>query len=76
MNRPSLENLGTRPLFDLFGEWPLETKKNIAVAEHHQDLAVLVELEDFLTKHGAGGIARRHAEHGARQDWALSRTRR
>jgi hypothetical protein len=53
MNRPSLENLGTRPLFDLFGEWPLETKKNIAVAEHHQDLAVLVELEDFLTKHGA-----------------------
>jgi hypothetical protein len=26
MNRPSLENLRTRPLFDLFGEWPSETK--------------------------------------------------
>src|SRR6516164_5677813 len=33
-------------------------------AKHHQDLAVLVELEDFLTKHGAGSIACRHAEYG------------
>ena len=34
------------------------------LAKHHQDLAVLIELEDFLTKHDADGIARRHAEHG------------
>jgi len=34
------------------------------LAKHHQDLAVLVELEDFLTKHRAGGIACWHAEHG------------
>src|SRR5262249_14487350 len=34
------------------------------LAKHHQDFAVLIELEDFLSEHGAGGIARRHAEHG------------
>src|SRR5215470_15660396 len=34
------------------------------LAKHHQDLAALVELEDFLTKHGASGVACRHAEHG------------
>jgi hypothetical protein len=26
--------------------------------------AVLVELEDFLSEHDAGGIARRHTEYG------------
>src|SRR5712672_3503699 len=34
------------------------------LAKHHQNPAVLVELEDFLTKHDASGIACRHAEHG------------
>src|SRR5258708_3375377 len=34
------------------------------LAKHHQDLAVLVELEDFLTEHDTGGIAYRHAEPG------------
>src|SRR5215471_14312583 len=34
------------------------------LAKHHQDFAVLIELEDFLPEHGASGITRRHAEHG------------
>src|SRR6266404_2937687 len=34
------------------------------LAKHHQDPAILVELEDFLTKHDAGGVACRHADHG------------
>src|SRR5260370_15564201 len=48
--------------------WTIESIRAAAadaqLAKHHQDPAVLVELEDFLTKHDAGGIACRHAEHG------------
>jgi hypothetical protein len=34
------------------------------LAEHHQHLAVLVELESLLSQDDARGIARRHAECG------------
>src|SRR6516162_11487354 len=34
------------------------------LAEHHQHLAVLVELEDLLSEDDTRGIARRNAEYG------------
>src|SRR6266581_4689098 len=53
---------------DRYAGWSIENIGALAadthLAKHHQNLAVLVELENLLSKNGARGVARRHAEYG------------